>query len=52
VIVVTGVCGVRQSPGSTDGLIRISVGLEDPADLIADFDQAINGVFGNKAEQG
>jgi cystathionine beta-lyase/cystathionine gamma-synthase len=32
---------VRQSLGITDGLIRISVGLEDPEDLIADFDQAI-----------
>jgi cystathionine beta-lyase/cystathionine gamma-synthase len=32
---------VRQALGITDGLIRISVGLEDPHDLIADFEQAI-----------
>lgn len=32
---------VRQALGITDGLIRISVGLEDPEDLIADLDQAI-----------
>ncbi len=27
--------------GITDGLLRISVGLEDPADIVADFEQAI-----------
>jgi cystathionine beta-lyase/cystathionine gamma-synthase len=32
---------LRSSLGITDGLIRISVGLEDPADLIADLQQAI-----------
>ena len=32
---------LRQSLGITDGLIRVSVGLEDPEDLIADLDQAI-----------
>jgi cystathionine beta-lyase/cystathionine gamma-synthase len=32
---------VRQQLGITDGLIRVSVGLEDPEDLIADLDQAI-----------
>lgn len=32
---------VRQALGITDGLIRISVGLEDPEDLIADLRQAI-----------
>ena len=30
----------REASGITDGLIRLSVGLEDPADLIADFEQA------------
>ncbi len=32
---------LRQTLGISDGLIRISVGLEDPEDLIADLDQAI-----------
>jgi cystathionine beta-lyase/cystathionine gamma-synthase len=27
--------------GVTEGLVRVSVGLEDPDDLIADFDRAI-----------
>jgi cystathionine beta-lyase/cystathionine gamma-synthase len=31
----------RQRIGVTDGLVRISVGLEDPADLIADLEQAL-----------
>ncbi|MDR0567593.1 MAG: PLP-dependent aspartate aminotransferase family protein [Spirochaetaceae bacterium] len=32
----------RSRLGITDTLIRISVGLEDPDDLIADFDQALS----------
>lgn len=32
----------RQLIGVTDGLIRISVGIEDPADIIADLAQAMN----------
>jgi cystathionine beta-lyase/cystathionine gamma-synthase len=32
---------LRQSLGIADGLIRVSVGLEDPEDLIADLNQAI-----------
>jgi cystathionine gamma-lyase/cystathionine beta-lyase/cystathionine gamma-lyase/homocysteine desulfhydrase len=32
----------RQRLGITDGLVRISVGLEDTEDIIADLDQAIN----------
>ncbi|MDR3303702.1 MAG: PLP-dependent aspartate aminotransferase family protein, partial [Treponema sp.] len=32
----------RQRLGITDTLIRISVGLEDPDDLIADFEQALS----------
>ncbi len=32
---------VRQQIGITDGLIRISVGIEDVEDLIADLDQAL-----------
>jgi cystathionine gamma-lyase/cystathionine beta-lyase/cystathionine gamma-lyase/homocysteine desulfhydrase len=31
----------RQRIGVTDGLVRISVGLEDAADLIADLQQAL-----------
>lgn len=33
----------RQELGITDGLIRLSVGLEDPNDLIDDFEQALRG---------
>ena len=29
--------------GITDGLLRISVGLEDPDDIVADLEQAIPG---------
>lgn len=32
---------VRQSIGITDGLIRLSVGIEDVEDIIADLDQAL-----------
>lgn len=31
----------RQALGIDEGLVRLSVGLEDPADLIADLDQAL-----------
>jgi cystathionine beta-lyase/cystathionine gamma-synthase len=31
----------RQRRGVEDGLLRLSIGLEDPADLIADLDQAL-----------
>jgi methionine-gamma-lyase len=31
----------RAASGITDGLIRISVGLEDIADIIADLEQAL-----------
>src|SRR2546428_17798 len=31
----------RQTGGVTEGLVRVSVGLEDPEDLIEDFDRAI-----------
>jgi len=33
---------VRRAAGIADGLIRISVGIEDLDDLIADFDQALS----------
>jgi cystathionine beta-lyase/cystathionine gamma-synthase len=32
---------VRQQIGITDGLVRISVGIEDVEDLIADLDRAL-----------
>jgi cystathionine beta-lyase/cystathionine gamma-synthase len=31
----------REARGVTDGLMRLSVGIEDKVDLIADLDQAI-----------
>src|SRR5215831_3761057 len=33
----------RAAAGITDGLVRLSVGLENPNDLIADLDQALKG---------
>ena len=33
---------VREAAGITDGMIRTSVGLEDPDDIIADLDQALS----------
>ena len=35
---------VRLAAGIADGLIRVSVGVEDLADLIADVDQALGRV--------
>ena len=32
----------RQTLGITDGLVRISVGIEDVKDIIADIEQALN----------
>lgn len=37
----------RQAAGITDGLVRISVGIEDVNDLIADLEQALNKVKEN-----
>lgn len=37
----------RERLGISDGLIRLSVGLENPADLIEDFEQAFAAVFGS-----
>ncbi|WP_263369972.1 trans-sulfuration enzyme family protein [Granulicella cerasi] len=39
----------RDRLGISSGLIRLSVGLEDPKDLIADFEQAFAAIFGAKA---
>ena len=35
---------LRRAVGITDGLVRMSVGLETPSDLIEDLDQALSGV--------
>jgi cystathionine beta-lyase len=35
---------VRQQTGITDGLVRLSVGIEDAEDLIADLDAALEKV--------
>lgn len=35
----------RLAAGVSDNLIRLSIGLEDPQDLIADLDQAIQGAY-------
>jgi methionine-gamma-lyase len=32
---------VREANGITDGLIRVSVGIEDTGDILADFEQAL-----------
>jgi cystathionine gamma-synthase len=34
----------RQRAGITDGVIRLSVGIEDPADLIADLAETLGGL--------
>jgi methionine-gamma-lyase len=34
----------KAALGITDNLVRISIGVEDPDDLIADFEQALAGV--------
>lgn len=33
----------REAAGVTDDMIRISVGLEDPEDIVADLDRALGG---------
>ena len=34
----------KQALGITDSLVRISIGVEDPDDLIADFTQALDAI--------
>jgi len=41
----------RHKLGISDGLIRLSVGLEAAQDLIADLRQALDSVFGGKSER-
>lgn len=36
----------KQALGITDNLVRVSIGVEDPDDLIADFDQALEAIPG------
>jgi methionine-gamma-lyase len=36
---------LREKFGITDGLIRLSIGLEHPDDLIADLDNAFRATF-------
>jgi cystathionine beta-lyase/cystathionine gamma-synthase len=36
----------RAEIGISDTLVRLGVGVEDPADLIADLDQALEQTFG------
>jgi cystathionine beta-lyase/cystathionine gamma-synthase len=38
--------GLRQSMGLSFGLVRISVGIEDPDDLVADLEQALEAARG------
>lgn len=35
---------VRGKVGITDGLVRLSIGIEDPEDIIADLEQALSKV--------
>ncbi len=42
----------RQQWGITDDLIRLSVGLEAPEDIIADLNQALATVFGDRTAKG
>jgi cystathionine beta-lyase/cystathionine gamma-synthase len=36
----------RERLGITEGLVRISVGIEDTDDIIADLDQALSHIHG------
>jgi len=40
----------RQQQGIADGLLRLSVGIEEKADIIADFEQAFEAVAKNQIE--
>ena len=42
----------RESAGITDGLVRLSVGLENPADIIADLEQALQETHRASAQTG
>jgi cystathionine beta-lyase/cystathionine gamma-synthase len=36
----------RQRRGISDAMIRLSIGLEEPAELVADLEQALGGAGG------
>lgn len=38
----------RKAAGVSDDLIRLSIGLEDAGDLMADLDRAIAGAYGSR----
>ena len=38
---------MREKMGITDGLVRVSVGIEDGEDILADFEQGLDKVSGN-----
>jgi methionine-gamma-lyase len=40
----------REAAGIRDGFLRVSLGIEDAADLIADFDQALRAAGGEAAD--
>ncbi len=39
----------RRAAGIEDGLIRFSVGIEKPTDIVADLEQALSKVWGGDA---
>ena len=41
----------KESIGITDNLIRLSVGLEDIEDILADLDQALDAAFHHTQEE-
>jgi cystathionine beta-lyase/cystathionine gamma-synthase len=44
--------GVRRAGGIGDGLLRLSVGIEDPEDLVADLARALDGAAVNSTRAG
>ena len=44
-------CEIRERTGITDGLVRLSVGLENPADIIADLDTALSAIAVNENKE-
>jgi cystathionine beta-lyase/cystathionine gamma-synthase len=41
----------REAAGIRDGFLRVSLGIEDAADIIADFDQALRAAAGDPADE-
>ncbi len=42
---------IRERTGITDGLVRLSVGLENPADIIADLEKALAAIAVNETKE-